>query len=74
MFLGQLKKRRTKRVGLVPSTRQTQTPRQRRVDNHYVYDSNGMRLTKTPRRHKPTSSRGRGISWLSSTEEPQIPG
>ena len=44
MFVGQLRKRKTRR--LVLSTRK---PR-RHVGNHYFYDANGMRLTKAPRR------------------------
>ena len=65
MFLkGQLKKRKTRRM--VPSIG---TPWKRLVDNHYVYDANGMRITKTPRRRKTTSSRGRGSSCQSPTEE-----
>ena len=44
-FWGKIKKSgKTRR--LVLSTRK---PR-RRVDNHYFYDANGMRLTKTPER------------------------
>ena len=68
---GQLKKRKSKTRRLVPSTI---TPRKHFVDNHYVYDANGMRLIKTPRRRKTTSSRRRGSSRQSPTEEQLVSG